>query len=485
MEPGIHQGDLILARAPDDYRIGDIAAYQNKSVGKVVLHRIISRDADLFTLKGDNNSFIDEYRPTRLDLIGVPWVLIPGAGNILLWLATPLHAALVVGAFFFVMLGGLAFFVKKRRRLGRKSLPAKKQLRFPVPSPSRTVHSELLALGSLAVFALAVGFAWFASTRPAMKTEFTNVQYEQRAGFHYSAEVEPGPIYDNPQISTGDPVFLRLVRELVVEFNYELDSQFPHGISGTGRLILEISDTNGWIRQRALQTETSFVGDTLSLSGTIDLAELEKVFEDFVDLTGLNRQSFVLRVIAEVQADGLVAGQPCCDVFAPDPQLVFSLDPLQLILTPGSADQVEVVQPGTVKVARLEPNYLRFLVADLEVDSARKYAVLTVPFLMALIATSFFYRLPPEDEPSRIEQDYGHLLVLAERLDFPQHHFRLRQMKSLVRLAERFDCVILHSAEGRVHTYLIYEGSAAYIYQAAGRNEGGSFESDDSENIAA
>lgn len=193
----------------------------------------------------------------------------------------------------------------------------------------------------------------------------------------------------------------------------------------------------------------------------------------------------MLRVIAEVQADGLVAGQPCCDVFAPDPQLVFSLDPLQLILTPGSADQVEVVQPGTVKVARLEPNYLRFLVADLEVDSARKYAVLTVPFLMALIATSFFYRLPPEDEPSRIEQDYGHLLVLAERLDFPQHHFRLRQMKSLVRLAERFDCVILHSAEGRVHTYLIYEGSAAYIYQAAGRNEGGSFESDDSENIAA
>ncbi len=143
MELGIHQGDLILARAPDDYRIGDIAAYQNKSVGKVVLHHIISRDADLFTLKGDNNSFIDEYRPTRLDLIGVPWVLIPGAGNILLWLATPLHAALVVGAFFFVMLGGLAFFVKKRRRLGRKSLPAKKQLRFPVPSPSRTVHSEL------------------------------------------------------------------------------------------------------------------------------------------------------------------------------------------------------------------------------------------------------------------------------------------------------------------------------------------------------
>ena len=70
MEPTLHAGDLVVVRPQDDYRVGDVVAYRSEQLGTIVLHRIIAREGDRYVFKGDNNSWIDEERPTADDLIG-------------------------------------------------------------------------------------------------------------------------------------------------------------------------------------------------------------------------------------------------------------------------------------------------------------------------------------------------------------------------------------------------------------------------------
>src|SRR3972149_1946570 len=68
MEPLLHGGDLAVLRRASDYQVGDVAAYRNQDLGQVVLHRIVGQEGDKYTLKGDNNSWLDSYEPTQTGL---------------------------------------------------------------------------------------------------------------------------------------------------------------------------------------------------------------------------------------------------------------------------------------------------------------------------------------------------------------------------------------------------------------------------------
>src|ERR1051325_5089533 len=69
MEPGMHRGDLAILRQASDYQVGDVVTYRHPQIGPVI-HRIIARDGDHLVFKGDNNSWIDGYRPTQEECIG-------------------------------------------------------------------------------------------------------------------------------------------------------------------------------------------------------------------------------------------------------------------------------------------------------------------------------------------------------------------------------------------------------------------------------
>ncbi len=70
MEPGFHLGDLTILRRDSNYQVGDIVTYHDSQMQAYVIHRIIGIDQDQFILKGDNNSWIDAYRPTQEEIIG-------------------------------------------------------------------------------------------------------------------------------------------------------------------------------------------------------------------------------------------------------------------------------------------------------------------------------------------------------------------------------------------------------------------------------
>jgi signal peptidase I len=50
MEPHIHAGDLVLVRSAPLYHVGDVVAYQNREMGRVVLHRIIDLQGGRYVL---------------------------------------------------------------------------------------------------------------------------------------------------------------------------------------------------------------------------------------------------------------------------------------------------------------------------------------------------------------------------------------------------------------------------------------------------
>jgi len=102
MLPHFRADGLVVTRAQDSYRVGEVVAYHNKQLNSVVMHRIVARDGDRYVFKGDNNGYRDQYHPTKSEIVGEEWLYWPGGGRLLLLLREP--------AVFAVIVGGLAFF---------------------------------------------------------------------------------------------------------------------------------------------------------------------------------------------------------------------------------------------------------------------------------------------------------------------------------------------------------------------------------------
>lgn len=108
MEPYLHTGDLVIARAQSSYSVGDVVVYRvpagEAGAGSLIVHRIVGGDASGgFVLQGDNKDAPDPWRPTQQDIVGKSWLELPGSGNVLMILRRPVVLA--------SLLGGLAFFL--------------------------------------------------------------------------------------------------------------------------------------------------------------------------------------------------------------------------------------------------------------------------------------------------------------------------------------------------------------------------------------
>lgn len=113
MVPTYVSGDFVVLHRQLTYRAGDIVAYSvpkgEIGAGLLVIHRIIGGDATHgFTVKGDNNPAPDPWRPRPQDIAGSAWVLVPGVGQVIVAIRSPvtfaaLAAAIVVAVVLFRM----------------------------------------------------------------------------------------------------------------------------------------------------------------------------------------------------------------------------------------------------------------------------------------------------------------------------------------------------------------------------------------------
>lgn len=91
MEPTLLEGDLVVLARSDAYEIGDVIAYRAESMGNATLiHRIIAVEDGRYLTQGDNNDFVDVYRPTADDTLGRRVMRMPGGAGLINALRSPL-----------------------------------------------------------------------------------------------------------------------------------------------------------------------------------------------------------------------------------------------------------------------------------------------------------------------------------------------------------------------------------------------------------
>ena len=336
-----------------------------------------------FVLKGDNNSFRDAEHPAEEQIVGSLWVSAPAVGRVTEWLREPLHSAILVGLVTLIALGGgLGTGAAVRR--GAQPRTAKPRL-AELPRAPRRVPEELkpllIGLGVAAV--VCTGLAFISFGRPLTATETVEAAYAHQGRFEYDARVPRSAAYPDGQVSTGEPVFQRLVHRLRVNFTYRLESEQP--VTAGGRIALDarISDGRGWERTLPLAAERPFTDGDATVSGVLDLERLQRITDEVRDLTGSAQTAYTVAVLPRVDVAGSVGREKVDATFAP----VLSFDTGDLRLQPKlqageGVGPFAPREPGTG--TRLVPAEVSLGALSLSVVNARRVSLLGIAALLLL-----------------------------------------------------------------------------------------------------
>ena len=480
MQPQLHKGDLVLVdtAAGGDYRVGEVVAYRNPQLGRIVLHRIVAESGARYLFKGDHNDFVDFYHPSRSDLIGRLWLRVPAAGSVLLWLRKPLHVGMVG------LLLGLLLVSGSSKRRGRRRREDDR-LAAPPPRPTGSPRSRhplvlVLARAALALAALAgLGYALLtliAYTHPVARTQARPGAYSQQGSYGYRALARPDSIYPGGRLVTGQTLFARLVHRVDLSFGYRLLSPLRHDLTGSAQLTAILRSGVGWRRTIASTKRLRFQGDRVALSLPLDLDRLEAQLGRYFSETGVPSDSFDLLLTATISLHGRLAGQPLQTSFAPQP-LDFVLDKYTLRLSdspgagagPGQASADPLHPSATGTLTQREPVTLNLFGKRARVGSVRRLGLvgLLAAALLALLTGGLLRTSRLPDELGRIRRRYGHaILTVAAPPPAPKGGYvEVTSFDSLAHLAATLERVILHHQQPNGHSFYLEDDGSLYRYQ--------------------
>lgn len=482
MEPRFHTGDLALVRPAGTYRVGDIVAYHSSLLHTVVLHRIVGRLGERYVFKGDNNSFLDPTHPDRGEMLGKLWLRIPHGGVVLAWLHSPVIAAVLSGGAALLLLLGTRRW-RRRRRDRRPPSAALARPRTARPRAYPSVIRDSNAPQILKVCAAIAGafllLAVFAFTRPTTRTTTAKTPYTESVSFGYHAQAQAGPVYPDGIVSTGDPVFLRLVHRVRVSVGYSFAAAAAHRVTGNLGVDLELTGPTGWSRTFQLAPPQRFTGDHIARQVTLDLDQLQSLITRVGTLTGVPSGSdYTLAVVPRLHLSGSLAGQPLTSEFAP--QLSFQLNALQLL--PGSGSTVTGSQQdgltpsrgASVTTLTTASNRLTIHGYGLPVAAARWIALVGLLLaLTGLVLTRVSQQHLATDPTARIQRRYGHLIVPITGITHTSFRapIDVTSIDALAQLAERSERLILHQQRDETSTYLVDDEGTLYRYETRPMSE--------------
>ncbi len=455
MEPNYHTGDLVIVHKAQNYQVGDVVTYHDPVMGAYIIHRIIAIEQDHYVFKGDNNSWIDTYHPTRDELIGKLWIHIPKLGKAMEWLRYPIHMGLTMG-----LLGGILMasrMIKPKQRGKGKSNPS--------ANLGGMLEGGLYLFGFFAVFFLGLSIFSFIRplTRPAEK-----IQYQQESHFSYSATGTP-VIYDTEVVRSGEPVFPRLTCFLNIAFTYNVLGNQLQAISGNYQLIARVMDEqSGWQRTISMKEQTTFNGNSFATASHLDLCQIVSLVNTLKQETGLRASNFTLEIIPQVVLTANALGNPIMDSF--EPRLVFQFDEVHFSLaTPkGQDDPLYLSKLSSAENSNLEVNTLSLLGWKPRIGAIRVVALLGLLISLGglLVVGLRIFRTTKESQEALIRLRYGGLLVnVYERnLEPASMLIDVTTIDELAKLAERHNTVILHMTLNFLHYYLVQCNGLTYRY---------------------
>jgi signal peptidase I len=466
MEPGFHNGDLVVLRESKDYRVGDAVAYFEPNLDSYVFHRIVAEDRGVFTTQGDNNAWVDAYTPAYGEIVGKEWAHLPGIGKAAQRLSLPIKLALVAG------LGSVVGVVQKKkvRTRGRRNpgrlipLVLERMLQENLGIRFEEIN---MILGTLALVAFILGV--FAFMNPVWRTVSREIPYEQQGEFSYAGEAAAG-VYEANVIRSGDPLFLKLVCQIEAGFEYRFVGEQVEGLTGQYTLYAQINTESGWKRRVVLKPETPFQGTAYQAKTTLDLCQFDRLIEEVNRNTGISESRYWLDIVSETAISGRLQGKDFQADFTP--KLTFMSDRLHLWLEQGSPSDrpLFVSAEGFIPDPYRELNTLPFLSLKLGIPLARLLSVMGLGLSVStLIFLNKYYRIKAADDRDRaIRMKYGHMLVDVQGKDLlPSGNLLdVSSVDDLAKLAEKYDSMILHSTEGQFQGYLVQGNGLTYRFQS-------------------
>jgi signal peptidase I len=483
MAPRFHTGDLAVVRPTKHYKVGDVVAYRSTMLRTVVLHRIIAVKGDRYVFKGDNNNFVDPTHPSRAELVGKLAVRVPHGGRVLRWLHTPFMAALLTGGMALLLFVGNQHRRRRRDRRRPSDQRGIRPLESVAASPDRQAsydaHERTIFTTCAVVALVSLAFGALAFARPATKPVQDKTPYTEEVSFGYHARAAAGPVYPDGVISTGDPIFTKLVRRVRVKAHYRLEARAPHRVGGTMEVVLRLSSPTGWSRTIQLAAPKRFTGDYAAADVTLDIPRLRSLIREVEQATGGTPGSaYTLEIVPRVHTTGTVASQPITSDY--DPALTLQLDALKLRPNAGSpapgddadaADGTKTAlnpsRPGFVADSRTEANHLTVHGLGLPVPTARWIAIIGLLLgVGGVLFTGAGLMRNPYDAAENVQR-YRHLIV---PIAVPAHDparppIDVTSIGALAQLAERSERLILHHEHDGADTYLVDDEGTLYRYQ--------------------
>ncbi len=475
MSPGFTTGDLVLLRRAGPVKVGDIAGYESKLTGQVVIHRVISINNGLLTFKGDHNSWTDTYRPTQQEVIGKLWLHASGAGAWTGKLRSPWALYAIGGVIAVTLVNPGSSSSGPARRRQRRGKAGSKAFAF-------AGSTAQLALGVLLVGALGFGtLAFFAFRSAESTTVQTPVAVHESVVFSYQGKTLPGPVYLNEELHTGDPIFVDLVPSISTTIAFKLTAPNAEGLHGTIRLFAVTRDVNGWEQSYDLVPDASFVGTTAESTAYIDLPPLMALAAAVQEATGVGTRYWTSAITADIHVEGTIDGQAFSDNY--QPFFTLRVNPPNEIFVETSAtrsfeshppaggsaapDPFHQTQDVAVAVPTARPLTMGLFVGSFPVDGVRLVAsVLAILAFVGAMVVGSLMAVALRTPSARFYARFGNKMVRATGMEQSAHHVEMRTMEDLARVAERYQSIIVWVHEPEQDTYAVQDASTSYVYRA-------------------
>ncbi len=328
---------------------------------------------------------------------------------------------------------------------------------------------------AVAVFAATVLLASAAGTAVVLRLPTSDggrtAVYRQSAGLTYWASVPPSAAYPDGAVRTGDPVYLAIVRNLDISFAYRFASSAAHRVTERTTLVARVSDEDGWRHAVPLATSTFRHGDKVVVRARLSLPSVRRLLADVQALTGVSSVSHSLTLELRASVAGTLAGRPIRAGLS-DP-VNMQLDDVQLRMgrprTVGGAPVLAWhtdARPLAIVAAR--PRRLTRAGIGMTVAAARILLGATALGAALALALALYMRgRGPRraDDVAIAQARHGGLIVpLAALPVLLSAPLDLRDMGSLVRIARRYDAVILHHAGEQGECFLVIDGEAVFRF---------------------
>jgi signal peptidase I len=485
MEPKFHKGDLVIVHKEPIYEVGDAVVYRNKTLESFVFHRIISKQLGQYTVKGDNNSWIDSYQPTYKEVIGKLWLHIPRGGIAIQKIRSPIVMALIAGGLgAFLATSLFTNKVKGNKPMNNKPIrewatsikqnmqnwlpttnnpESQKSLNF---NQAEIFEGSFFVLGLVALSSLILGIIAF--SRPAFRNTQDDIQYQHLGVFSYSASA-PAGVYDADTIKSGDPIFTKLTCSVDVNFQYTLIASQAKNITGTYQLTAILSEEiSNWQRSVPLQEETTFNGTAFGTTARLDLCKIESLAQSLQEKTTSHAGAYTLVVTPNLKLEGEVSSRALAGTF--DPALMFRYDHTRFYLVRNDelGNPLMLTETGILNEKHQEANTIFLLGRELPIPALRLIALCGLVGSLAglLLLGLQLQRLSLRDQEKFFHIKYSSLLIdvqNANSISFSSI-IDVTSMDALAKLAERFSTMVLHVEQDELHIYFVQTGGITYRF---------------------